>query len=76
MSIITAIFQAIGQALTFIFPISESGHSAVFHDFSSRYSGSCSELTGLIHIGIAIGIIAAFYKVFISLIMEFVNTCK
>lgn len=76
LSIITAIFQAIGQALTFIFPISESGHSAIFHDFSSRYSDSCSELTGLIHIGIAIGILAAFYKVFISLFMEFVNTCK
>lgn len=76
MSIITAIFQAIGQALTFILPISESGHSALFHDFSSRYSGAPSELTGLIHIGMAIGIMIAFYKVFLSLTVEFVHTFK
>ncbi len=76
MSIIIAIFQAIGQALTFILPISESGHSAIFHDFSARYTGAGSELTGLIHIGIAIGIIAAFYKVFLRLIFEFINGWK
>lgn len=71
MSILTAIFQAIAQAVTFLFPVSESGHSAVFHDFAGRYAGACSELTGLIHIGIAIGITIAFYKVFIKLIYEF-----
>jgi len=51
--------------------VSESGHSAIFHDFAGRYSNTCSELTGLVHIGIAIGIITAFYKVFIKLIYEF-----
>jgi len=76
LSIITAIFQAIAQALTYILPVSESGHSAIFHDFASRYSGSCSELTGLVHIGIAIGMIAAFYKVFIRLIYEFYSGWK
>ena len=74
MSILTAIFQALAQALTFVFPISESGHSAVFHDFAGRYSAACSELTGLVHIGIALGIIVAFYKVFLRLILEFVST--
>ena len=62
--------------LTYIFPLSESGHSAIFHDFSGRFTGSCSELTGLIHIGIAVGIIAAFWKVFLKLIFEFVLTGK
>lgn len=71
LSILTAIFQAIAQAVTFLFPVSETGHSAVFHDFAGRYSNTCSELTGLVHIGIAIGIIIAFYKVFIKLIYEF-----
>ena len=74
MSIITAIFQAIGQVLTYLFPLSESGHSAVFHDFAGRYTNSCSELTGLIHIGMAVGILIAFYKVFIKLIFEFFAT--
>lgn len=76
MSIITAIFQAIGQALTFILPLSESGHSAIFHDFASRYSGVSSELTGLIHIGMAIGILVAFYQVFLRLTVEFFNAGK
>ena len=74
MSILTAIFQALAQALTYVFPISESGHSAIFHDFAGRYSAACSELTGLVHIGIALGIIVAFYKVFLRLILEFVST--
>lgn len=76
LSIITAIFQAIGQALSFIFPLSESGHSAIFNDFSARYSGIASLLTGLVHIGIALGIIAAFYKLFIRVISEFFFTWK
>lgn len=71
MSILTAIFQAIGQAIAYIFPLSDSGHASVFQDFSSRFSGKYSELTGLIYIGIAIGIIAAFYKLFIKLTYEF-----
>lgn len=76
MSILTAVFQAIGQAITFILPVSESGHSALFHDFASRYSGVSSELTGLIHIGMAIGILIAFHKVFLRLFIEFVNTFR
>lgn len=71
MWILTAIFQAIGQALTWVFPISESGHSAIFHNFSGRYTNACSQLTGVIHIGIAIGIIIAFYKMFFSLFKNF-----
>lgn len=76
LSILTAIFQAIGQVITHIFPVSESGHSAIFHDFSSRFTGSCSELTGLVHIGIAVGVLAAFWKVFLRLVLEFVSTGK
>lgn len=76
LSIITAVFQAIGQALTFIFPISESGHSAIFHNFAARNSGEASELTGLIHIGIAFGILIAFYNVFIRNFVEFINSLK
>lgn len=71
MSILTAIFQAIGQAITFIFPMSESGHASIFNDFSARFSGVPSELTGLIHIGIAVGILIVFYKLFIKLTYEF-----
>lgn len=71
LSILTAIFQAIGQAIAFIFPLSDSGHASIFQDFSSRYSGKYTELTGLIYIGIAIGIIIAFYKLFIKLTYEF-----
>lgn len=76
LSILTAIFQAIGQALTFILPISESGHSAIFHDFSARYSGESAVLTGLIHIGIAVGIFAAYYSVFLRQFKEFFSGCK
>lgn len=74
MSIITSIFQAIGQALTWIIPVSESGHSAIFHNFSGRYSNACSQLTGIIHIGIAIGIFVAFYKLFKILFFNFIVT--
>lgn len=71
MSILTAIFQAIGQALTWVLPVSESGHSAIFHDFSGRYTNACSQLTGIIHIGIAIGIFIAFYRLFFGLFKNF-----
>lgn len=71
MWILTAIFQAIGQALCWVFPISESGHSAIFHDFAGRYTNACSQLTGVIHIGIAVGIVAAFYRLFLHLAKNF-----
>lgn len=66
MSILTAIFQAIFQAITWVFPLSENAYSSMFHDFSGRFSGECSALTGIVHIGIALGIIAATYKAFLS----------
>lgn len=71
MSILTAIFQAILQAIAWILPISESGHSAIFHDFSGRFTNACSQLTGIIHIGIAIGIFFAFFKLFANLFKNF-----
>lgn len=74
MSVLTAIIQAILQAITWVFPVSESGHSSLFHDFSDRYSGACSAITGVIHIAIAVGIVIALRKVFLSLSKEFVNT--
>lgn len=76
MSILTAIFQAIAQALTWIFPVSESGHSAIFHDFAGRYSGACSKLTGIIHIGIAIGIFIALFPLFKKLFINFFGCAK
>ncbi len=71
MSILTAIFQAIFQAITWVFPLSENAYSSMFHDFSGRFSGECSALTGIVHIGIALGIIAAMYKAFLSSGKEF-----
>lgn len=71
MSIITSIFQALFQALTWIFPISESGHSAIFHDLSGRYTNACSQLTGVVHIGIAVGIVIAFFRLFSGLFKSF-----
>ena len=64
MWILTAIFQAIGQAFTWVFPVSESGHSVIFHNFSGRFTNACSQLTGVIHIGIAIGLFLAFKNFF------------
>ena len=74
MWILTSIFQAIGQAFTWVFPVSESGHSVIFHNFSGRFTNACSQLTGVVHIGIAIGLIVAFYKLFISLFKNFFGT--
>ena len=71
MSILTAIFQAIFQAICFIIPISESGHSAIFHDFSGRADGTVAALTGVIHIGIAVGIFLALLKLCLKLGGEF-----
>lgn len=76
MSIITAIFQALFQAICIILPISENAHSAVFHDFSSRFGGENSALTGIIHIAVAVGIAVAMLKLFIRMINEFVFTIK
>lgn len=74
MSVLTAIFQALFQAICWVLPISESAHSAIFHDFSSRFSGACSQLTGVVHIGIAIGIAIALYKFILKMIKEFIGT--
>ncbi|MBQ9530890.1 MAG: undecaprenyl-diphosphate phosphatase [Eubacterium sp.] len=71
MSILAAIIQAIFQAVTYILPLSETGHSAMFHDFAGRFDSSASAITGIIHIGIAIGIIIATYKLFLSMLTEF-----
>lgn len=71
MSVLTAIFQALGQALSWVLPISESGHSAIFHNFSGRFTDACSQLTGVVHIGIAFGIFIAFIKLFIILFKNF-----
>lgn len=74
MWILTSIFQAIGQALTWVLPVSESGHSVIFHNFSGRFSNACSQLTGVVHIGIAIGLVIAFYKLFVNLFKNFFGT--
>lgn len=74
MWILTAVFQAIAQALTWVFPVSESGHSAIFHNFSGRFTDACSQLTGVVHIGIAVGILLAFAKLFIRLFKNFFAT--
>ncbi|MBR6391721.1 MAG: undecaprenyl-diphosphate phosphatase [Eubacterium sp.] len=76
MSIITAIFQAILQAITYIIPISQSGHATVFHDFAGRADGTVTQLTGAVNIGIAIGIFAATYKLVFKLAAELFNTGK
>lgn len=74
MSILTAIVQAVLQALSWILPISEYGHASLFNDFAGRALGSCAAITGVIHIGTAIGIVLAFYKLFFSLLKEFFGT--
>lgn len=74
MSVLTAIFQAIAQAIFWVLPLSESGHSALFHNFANRSSGACSALTGIVHIGIAIGIVLSMYGFFFGLAKEFFGT--
>lgn len=74
MSIITSIIQSILQAICWIFPISESAHSSIYHDFSYNFLGAYSNLTGAVHIGIAIGILVAMYKLFFKLSFEFFGT--
>ncbi len=76
MSILTSIINAILQAIGWILPISEAGHSAVFHDFSGRADGSVWQLTGVIHIGIAVGIVLASFSIFKRMSLEFVAAGK
>lgn len=75
MSVLTAIFQAILQALSFVLPTSESGHLALFNSFAGREQNTCSTLSGAIHIGIAIGIFIAMLRPFISLFKQTAFTC-
>lgn len=46
----------------------------MFHDFAGRFSGECSALTGVVHIGIAVGIVAVCYKLFLRMSYEFFST--
>lgn len=64
MSYILAILQAIVQAVSEIFPLSFSGLQAVQRDFAGNFSGTVSPLAGIIHIAAALGIVAAFFKMF------------
>lgn len=74
MSIFSAIVQAILQAIAWIFPISESAHSSIYHDFANTSAPTGSALTGVIHLGIAIGIFVAMFKLFITMGKQFVAT--
>ena len=60
--------------MSWVLPVSESGHSVIFHNFSGRFSNACSQLTGVVHIGIAIGLVIAFYKLFVNLFKNFFGT--
>ena len=73
MSVITSIVQAILQSIAWIIPISESGHSAIYHDFASKADGYVAALTGVIHIGIAVGILVACLKMTVRMSKEFVS---
>ena len=74
MSILNSIIQAILQAVFEILPLSESAHSSAFHEFAGRADGSCSALTGIIHIAIAVGMLGASYNIFLKLGREFFAT--
>lgn len=76
MSVLTAIFQAILQGIAWILPISESAHSSMYHDFAGSSTGACSVITGVVHISMAIGIVLASYKLFITLSKEFFDTAS
>lgn len=64
MSYILAILQAAAQAVCEIFPFSFSGLLAVQRDFAGDFSGTVLPLAGVIHIAAAVGIVAAFFKMF------------
>ena len=74
MAILKAIIQAILQVIFTILPLSASAHSSAYHEFAHTADGTVSALTGIVHIGIAVGIIAASYTVFLRLIKECVGT--
>ena len=76
MSILKAIIQAILQVIYAILPISESAHASAYHEFAKTAGEQGSALTGIIHIAIAVGIIAASYKVFLRLGKELVGTAS
>lgn len=71
MSVIISILQSIFQTIGWIMPISESGHSTIYHTFAGRADGSFASVTGAVHIGIAIGITVAMLKFFITLTKDF-----
>ncbi len=73
MSIITSIFQAILQAISYLLPISESGHSAIYHDLAGKADGTVAALTGVIHIGLALGIFAAMLRLCLRMGKELVR---
>lgn len=74
MSVLSAIVQAILQAIAWVFPISESAHSSIYHDFANTSAPTGSALTGVIHIGIAIGIFVAMFKLFVTMTKQFFKT--
>ena len=76
LSILTAILNAFLQAIGWLMPISESGHSAIYHDFAGTANGAVWTVTGVIHIGIAIGIVLASFGIFKKLGVELFNTGK
>ncbi len=45
----------------------------MFHDFAGRFDSSPAAITGVVHIGIALGIIIATYKLFLSMLTEFLG---
>ena len=74
MSIITAILNAILQPIGWLMPISESGHSSIYHDFSANSYGNIWVITGIVHIGIAIGIVLSCFSLFKKLSTELFRT--
>lgn len=68
--------MAILQAITMVLPTSEIGHIVIFNNFAGRQQNSFSQINGWVEIGIAIGIVIALYKPFLSLITEFFATFK
>ena len=73
MLYLKAILQAIAQAICEIFPLSYSGFSSIYRDFSNDFNGEINALTGVIHIGLAVGILISFFKMFWTETAEFVN---
>ncbi len=76
MSFITAILNAILQAIGWLLPISESGHSSIYHDFAGISDGYVWRVTGIVHIGIALGILLASFSIFKRLSLEFFGAGK